>query len=93
MAVDVEAQDPSRLPAHGVDWRSSVDVALDETRRVLGQAHPDGQPVAVGEIGEVQMPCRFSAFRRRLVPGIDEARAFAEGVLPERLDIERKAVD
>jgi hypothetical protein len=39
------------------------------------------------------MPFGFSALRRRLVPGIDETRAFAQGVLPERLDLEGKTVD
>jgi len=58
-AVDVEAEDAGRLLAYRVAGRIPVDVSMDETRVVLSQAHPGGRPVAVGEIGEMQVPFRL----------------------------------
>src|SRR5438105_14267662 len=89
--VDVEAQDARHLILDPHRLAGSVHISVDSSASGLGQAQPDRLPAGIGQECEVQMTSPASrAIGRRLVPGIDEARALFERVLALRLDLERR---
>jgi len=87
-AVDVEAQDSRGLSARLIDGRIAVDGALDDTARVLGQAHAGGRPGAVRQKGEVKVALGLAALRRRLMPRVDETCALAKRVAAQWHELE-----
>jgi len=62
---------------------------MHSTRRVLSEAYARRLPVIVGQKCEVKVTCGLIAFGRGFMPGVDETRALAEGVVALRLEGER----
>jgi hypothetical protein len=87
-SVDVETEDACRLLSYVLGRRAAVDRSVNAAAGVLGETDAGTRPLAVGEKSQVEVSLSLAAFGRRLMPRVDEAGAFLEGVAAERLDLE-----
>src|ERR1700680_2240825 len=87
--INVKTQDATDLALDGVGVGVAVNGPADRACSVLCQADSDRLPIAIGEEGQVEVPLHYAALRRTLMPGADEVGALLEGVVPQRLDLER----
>src|SRR5207245_9680313 len=86
--VDGGPQDACGLMADVLDAPRAVNRSMHVAGRILGQAHAGRRPFAVGEECEMEMAFCLATFGRSLMPGIDEAGAFAQRVVALRNKLE-----
>src|SRR5206468_6334748 len=68
--------------------RIAEDASLDSTARVLRHADGRGRPRAIAQKGEVKVTFGRFAVGRDFMPRVDELRALAQRIVPERFEVE-----